>query len=84
MLIALSKNRPSDLSSEDFEKMWNNLGYSLAPLYTTCQELIGSTLRISGKDFDIPNHYAKIAYEAGRRSAFEEIQKMLPESAKTP
>ncbi len=84
MLVSLSKNRPKDLSKEDWQKMWDNLGYSLAPLYTTCQELIAATMHISSKDFDVPNHYAKMAFEAGRRSAFEEIVKMLPNSAKTP
>jgi hypothetical protein len=84
MLIALSKHRPKDCSVEEFEKIWNNIGYSLAPLYQFCQEEIESTGRISKEDFDTPNHYAKMAYEAGVRAALEKIQKILPESAKTP
>lgn len=83
MLISLSKHRPPDISASEFDKMWNNLGYSLAPLYKVCQEEIEATGRISKDDFDIPNHYAKMAYEAGMRAAFEKIQKMLPETAKS-
>lgn len=83
MLIALSKHRPSDLSSEEFEKMWSNLGYSLAPLYAFCQEEIEHTGRISKEDFDTPNHYAKMAYEAGMRAAFEKVQNILPKTAKS-
>jgi hypothetical protein len=82
MLISLSKNRPKEMSKEEFEKMWNNLGYSLSALYTTCQEMLTDLNKVKENDFSVPNHYALLAFKAGKKEMLEEIMKYLPESAK--
>jgi hypothetical protein len=38
--------------------------------------------RVSKDDFDCPNHYAKLAYQAGYSNALEMVKDLLPASAK--
>ncbi len=82
MLINLSKNRPKDMTKEEFEKTWINIGYSLSALYKTIQEMQQSLESVSENDFSIPNHYALLAYKAGKKAALEEIMKYFPNTAK--
>ena len=82
MNTLLSKHRPKDESKEEFAKMWNNLGYSLSALSSTLEELIANTFKVKGDDFSIPNHYALLAFEAGKRAAYKEVYDLLPDSAK--
>jgi hypothetical protein len=78
----LTKHKPSDLSKEDFAVVWSNAGYSLVALNGALNELIGTLRDIKASDFDCPNHYAKLAYQAGMVKAYENVIAMLPESAK--
>lgn len=70
------------MSKEDFEKMWENMGYGLSTLYTTLKEMEAQASTIKSEDFSIPNHYALLAFEAGKRAAYREIIDFLPKSAK--
>lgn len=83
MKLNLSKNRPKEMSKEDFEKSWNNIGYTLRALYVTLTELEATTCTIKEDDFSIANHYALLAFQAGRRAAFQEVINMLPDTSKT-
>lgn len=78
----LVKNKPDDISKEDFENLWNNTGYSLRALYSTILELKQGSQNIKREDFDCPNHYAKLAYEGGLCNAYDKILALLPETAK--
>ena len=82
MKVALSKNRPKEMSKEEFEKSWNAIGYTLSTLYTTIQELESQASTVKTDDFSIPNHYALLAFEAGKRAAYKEILDFLPITAK--
>jgi hypothetical protein len=80
--VSLSKHKPTDCSKEDWVKTWENSGYVLSALYKSLEESISSNLNVKPDDFSIPNHYALLAYEAGKRQAYQEVMDMLPESAK--
>ena len=79
----LAKHRPSDSTVEEFTEAWNNASYTLEPLYRTLLVLMDEATEVKRADFDCPNHYAKLAYEAGMRTAYEQIVRMLPDSAKS-
>ena len=78
----LSKHKPKDLSREEWDKTWTGIGYSLSALYYTLVELKSKSSKVKEADFTIPNHYALLAFEAGKRAAYQEIIDMLPDSAK--
>jgi hypothetical protein len=78
----LCKNRPKDSSAEEFEKAWNNSSYTLEALYKTIKQLQEECKTVRRTDFDCPNHYAKLAFEAGMLAAYDKIVDMLPKSAK--
>ena len=78
----LLNNRPKDSSEEEFIKAWNNSSYVMEALYKTLHGLIAENDKVNKDDFDCPNHYAKLAYQAGLTKAFDIVVKMLPESAK--
>lgn len=80
--LLLSK-RQSDSTAEEFTEAWENASYTLEPLYKTLLVLMEEANRVGRDDFDCPNHYAKLAYEAGMRTAYEQIIRMLPDSAKS-
>jgi hypothetical protein len=82
--MLLSKNRQKNTSKEEWQKMWDGMGYGLTPLHTALMEMKESTFKTKTDDFSIPNHYALLAFEAGKRAAYQEIIDMLPEGAKTP
>lgn len=78
----LLDNRPSDSTPEAFKKTWDNSGYALEALYKTLQSFIAQNEEVKKDDFDCPNHYAKLAYQAGLNKAWKQVIDMLPESAK--
>lgn len=78
----LVKNRPEYMSKEEFEKSWNNIGYTLQALYTTLYTMKDSLSTVKAEDFDCPNHYAKLAFQAGKQAMLDTIIDMLPESSK--
>lgn len=78
----LLDNRPSDSTPEEFKKAWDNSGYVLEALYITLNTLILQNNKVKKDDFDCPNHYAKLAYQAGLSEAWKQVIDMLPESAK--
>lgn len=82
MLVHLSKNRHKTTSKEEWEKTWEGMGYGLTPLYTTLMEMKEATFKTKSDDFSIPNHYALLAFEAGKRAAYQEVIDMLPKGAK--
>ncbi len=82
MKMSLLKNRPEGVTPDEFTKMWENQGYALSALYKTIDNYRSSVEKIKKDDFSIPNHYALLAYEAGKKEAYEEILALLPLSAK--
>lgn len=78
----LLNNRPKDSSVEEFTKAWNNSSYTLEALYKTILVLQEELNTIKKDDFDCPNHYAKLAYNAGQLKAYDFITSLLPDSAK--
>lgn len=83
MNALLMKHKPKDISKEEFEKTWENSGYTLRVLYQVLLELKQASSGIKREDFDCPNHYAKLAYEGGLCNAYDKIIAMLPNTAKT-
>lgn len=82
MKQALVKHIPKDSTAEEFNKVWENSNYALIPLYKLLQELIDENNRIKKDDFDCPNHYAKLAFQAGENRAYAYILSLLPTSCK--
>jgi hypothetical protein len=78
----LLNNRPSDSTPEEFKKAWDNSGYVFEALYKTLESFIAQNEDVKKDDFDCPNHYAKLAYQAGLNQAWKQVLDMLPESAK--
>lgn len=78
----LLNNRPKDASEEEFEKVWNNSGYALEALYKTLEKMIEENNNIRKDDFDCPNHYARLSYQAGFSNALSRVLDMLPPTAK--
>lgn len=78
----LLDNRPQDSSQEEFKKAWDNSGYVLEALWKTLNAFIEQNNEVKKDDFDCPNHYAKLAYQAGLNKAWKQVMDMLPESAK--
>jgi hypothetical protein len=78
----LLKYRPKDTDREEFAKVWSNAGYSMQALNGALNELKANLQTVKAEDFDCPNHYAKLAYQAGMVKAYENVLAMLPETAK--
>jgi len=78
----LLKNKPSNTSNEEFEKLWNNSSVSLEALYKTLEDIKAEISSIKKDDFDCPNHYAKLAYNLGQLKMADLVISMLPDSAK--
>lgn len=75
-------NKPKDTTNEDFIKTWNNSSYVFEVLYKTLLSIKKDLDNIKRDDFDCPNHYAKLAYNAGQSKMIDSIVAMLPDSAK--
>ena len=75
-------NKPKDTSNEDFIKTWNNSSYVFEVLYKTLLSIQKDLDNIKRDDFDCPNHYAKLAYNAGQSKMIDVVVAMLPDSAK--
>ena len=79
----LLNNKPKDISNEEYIKLWNNSGYVLEGLYITLKNMDKELNSVRKDDFDCPNHYAKLAYNAGQSRIIEQIINLLPDSAKS-
>lgn len=82
MRAILVKHRPKDCTKEKWEETWNNMQYGLSSLFSVLEELKSSTDSVKADDFSIANHYALLAYNAGKRQAYQEVIDLLPEGAK--
>lgn len=82
MKALLMKNRPNSCEKEEFVKSWDNVGWALSALYKTLDELIRGNNKVSPEDFELANHYALLAYQAGMSAAYKNVQDMLPLSAR--
>lgn len=82
MKSCLLKHKPKDVTGEEFEKTWENIGYSLVALRSLLDELIVANNEVKRADFDCPNHYAKLAFQSGENRAYEFIKSLLPETSK--
>ena len=78
----LLKNRPEDASPEEFKKAWDNSGYVFEALWKTITEWMKENETIRKNDFDCPNHYARLAFQAGLNESLERVIGLLPPSAK--
>jgi hypothetical protein len=83
MKSCLLKYKPKDTTNEEFEKTWENIGYSLQALHKLLDELIQNNNEISRADFDCPNHYAKLAFQSGENRAYAFIKTLLPQTSKS-
>ncbi|CAB4139598.1 hypothetical protein UFOVP336_63 [uncultured Caudovirales phage] len=82
MKSCLLKHKPKDSTSEEFQKSWNNIGYTLQALRGAIEEQIKNNNSITAGDFDCPNHYAKLAYQAGENKGLIFVLSLLPETSK--
>lgn len=86
MKTYLMTNRPVGDSGKPMEKeewvaLWERQGWVLEPLYKTIQTFIEECSETKATDFDCPNHYAKLAYEAGMREAYRKVLELLPKKS---
>ena len=78
----LIKHKPKDIETEAWKKMWDNSSYIFRPLVDVINQLVSTRETVREDDFDCPNHYAKLAFDAGMRKGLGMVLDMLPESAK--
>jgi GTPase Era involved in 16S rRNA processing len=78
MNALLMKNRPKDMSKEEWEKLSANSHVQLEPLANTIRELMDQGAGVRPDDFDCPNHYAKLVADLARRKTLGDILAMLP------
>lgn len=76
----LIKHKPIDATVDEFVKIWNNSSYALSALDRLLEEQEQNNKKVSKEDFDCPNHYAKLAFEAGENKAYAFIRSLLPTS----
>jgi hypothetical protein len=82
MKTLLMKHRPPETSKEEWVKSWENAGWTLSALFKSVQELESSTEIVKEEDFSVANHYALLAFQAGKRAAYREIIELLPKTSK--
>lgn len=78
----LLKHKPKDSSGEEYKKAFANASYVLTPLYLLLDELITSNNKVKKEDFDCPNHYAQLAYQAGENNAYAFVRSLLADVCK--
>jgi hypothetical protein len=78
----LLNNKPKDTSNEEFIKLWNNSSYILESLYKTLKDIEKELDTVKKDDFDCPNHYAKLAYNAGQCRMIDIVTNLLPQGVK--
>ena len=78
----LLNNKPKDITNEEFVKVWNNSSYVLESLYKTLVDIDKELNNVKKDDFDCPNHYAKLAYNAGQSRMIELVTSLLPKATK--
>ena len=78
----LLNNKPKDISNEEFIKVWNNASYVLESLYKTLKDMEKELDTVKRDDFDCPNHYAKLAYNAGQSRMIDVVTNLLPNAVK--
>jgi len=78
----LLQNRHSTASKEEFQKAWDNAGFVLEALWKTLVDWQEENNKVRKDDFDCPNHYARLAYQAGYIKALSDVIGLLPDSAK--
>ena len=78
----LLNNKPKDITNEEFTKIWNNSSYVLESLYKTLVDIDKELNIVKKGDFDCPNHYAKLAYNAGQSRMIELVTSLLPKATK--
>jgi hypothetical protein len=78
----LLNNKPKDISNEEFIKLWNNSSYILESLYKTLKAMEKELDTVKKDDFDCPNHYAKLAYNAGQCRMIDVVTNLLPNAVK--
>jgi hypothetical protein len=78
----LLNNKPKDITNEEFIKVWNNSSYVLESLYKTLVDIDKELNNVKKDDFDCPNHYAKLAYNAGQSRMIELVTSLLPKATK--
>lgn len=78
----LLNNKPIGSSNEEFIKAWDNSTYVMEALYKTLTALNKDLNSVKKDDFDCPNHYAKLAYQAGQTKMIDFVISLLPEGAK--
>jgi len=67
-------------SIKEWEKAWENSRYLLRPLRKMLQEQQEHFDSMKETDFDCANHYAKIAFRAGKRQQIQDLIDMMPKS----
>lgn len=78
----LLNNKDNNITEEEFIKVWNNASIPLEALYKTLLVMKSELSSVKKDDFDCPNHYAKLAYNAGQEKMIDFIVSLLPNSAK--
>jgi BMFP domain-containing protein YqiC len=67
---------------EEYIKSFNNSSFVFTPIIALLQELVNSADVVKKEDFDCPNHYAKLAFQAGEKKAYQFILEVLESSDK--
>lgn len=70
-------------SIKEWEKAWENSRYLLRPVLAMLKEKSQSFENMKESDFDCPNHYAKVAFRAGKRQEIQELIELMPKSLDT-
>ena len=74
----LAQAKPKDISQEKWVEMWNNSTYLLQPLADVLKKQLDELDKVKGDDFACPNHYAKLAFQAGAKERLKFVLSLLP------
>jgi len=56
---------------DKYIQSFNNSSYVFTPIIELLQELVNTCDAVKKEDFDCPNHYAKLAFQAGEKKAYQ-------------
>jgi hypothetical protein len=65
-------------STKAYETAWESSKYLLTPLKIALRKRLEGLESVKETDFEIPNHYALLMFEAGRKEEIKLLLSLLP------
>lgn len=78
MNARLMAARPEGTTQEQWQQQWEAAAGVLTPLAKVLRVWSAELATVSSKDFDTPNHYAKLVHDLARKQLIEDVLALLP------